>query len=171
MHVQKSAIANPKTLAWIAAVVALVGCAGGLTPQRLDEDVRLAFVSHAPPGEYRYYFLGWENMPYAIIGLDPQYTLTNRFWRPVEEADRPMGRLIDALYEAPANGPKGAYIVDPEGRTVGLWYSSSRLASFRVDPDTFEVSAFYDEPWINDGADGRRTSTGSIDSPGLEPAS
>jgi hypothetical protein len=141
----------PVATALLIAVALAAGCTGSFTYGQRDAELTEAFGSHQFPTGYRYYFHGGENQPYAIVGLEPGYTLTNKFYKPVAEADRSMEKLVDALYEAPHNRPDAAHIVDLQGRRIGVWYSSARLASFRVDPEARSVSVFSDEPWIKDG--------------------
>ncbi|MCG6894047.1 MAG: hypothetical protein LJE65_10610 [Desulfobacteraceae bacterium] len=144
----------PVAAAMLIAVTLAAGCAGSFTYGQRDAELTQAFSSHQFPPGYRYYFLGGENRPYAIVGLEPDYTLSNKFYKPVTEADRPMEKLVDALYEVPYSRPDAAHIVDLQGRRIGVWYSSARLVSFRVDPEARSVSVFSDEPWIKDGANG-----------------
>jgi hypothetical protein len=125
----------------------MIGCAGNFTYAQRDDALTQAFASHRFPEGFRYYFLGRPNIPYAIVGLEPGYTLANRFYRPVTEVDRSMERLVDALWETSLARPGGAHIVDLQGRRMGVWYSSAPLVSFQVDPETREVSIFSDEPW------------------------
>lgn len=166
------AMHNRRAFRWTPALLLILlwitGCSGAFTHARLDPDLTEDFAAHRFPDGYEYYYLGWENRPYAIVGLEPGYTLTNRFYKPVAEADRPMKRLVDALYEAPHHGPDAARIVDHQGRRIGVWFSSARLASFKIDPETRRVSVFSDEPWIKDGGEGMFHPSSAVETSGRE---
>lgn len=132
----------------ITVVVALTtGCGKNFTHAQRNEGLTEAFSSNQFPMGYRYYFQGRENLPYAIVGLVPGYRLKDAYARQVDQTNRTMESLVDALYESPGARPSGAYIVDLQGRRIGVWYSSARLVSFNVNLGTREVSVISDEPW------------------------
>jgi hypothetical protein len=138
------------------AALAVVACAGygGYAQVRHDADITRAFEAGNPPQAYRYYFLGWENRPNAILGLDRRYTLTSRFWKPVETADASLMQLAAATYDSPSTDPFGSRVVDAEGNVIGVLYTAALMASVKVNPETLEVSIRTDQPWVRDDGDG-----------------
>ena len=40
------------------------------------------------PLNYKYYYTGRANLPYAVIGIDPQYTLKSKFWHEIESQEQ-----------------------------------------------------------------------------------
>ncbi len=127
---------------------ALSGAAGGLVR---DPDVTHLFESYkADPQQYRYYYSGWSNNPYAIVAIDRQYTLNDRLWTAFTPDGQTLKKLMNALYEDYNFMPSGAHLVDQNGRRIGLWYSCIRGAGVRVDPQTGIVDIITDKPYLSD---------------------
>lgn len=138
-----------------AAVVALVlliaACAGSNAALRNSREVGRAFeVLHVYP-DYRYWYLNQENNPYAVVGLLSEFTVQDKTWTPVDPNSKTFEKVVGLVQSFPVPGgfTSGAYIIDPGGRTIGVWYSSM-TAGFRVDPETKLVSINTGTPWIDD---------------------
>ena len=93
---------------------------------------------------YHYYYAGPDSQPNYIIGIDDQYALRSKLWKPVDLTPEMLEKWIN--YLRPRVGysqkPYGAYIIDPTGKRIGLWYSvrdSRRVGSARVG-ENYQVS-------------------------------
>jgi hypothetical protein len=74
---------------------------------------------------YNYYFSGPKSQPDFIVGIDNKYRLTSKLWKPVDLTPEMLKKWFN--WSRPRVGysqdPYGAFIVDPNGERVGLWYS------------------------------------------------
>lgn len=124
--------AYAKTTGWLffAALLAaaLWGCAagayGGL---RHDPQITQMFRSQNVPASYNYYSIGRRSMPYAIIGLRPDYELASPFWQAVSPDSAAFAEKVSFIWEPHVwyqfNNGRGAWIVGPGGEKIGIWYS------------------------------------------------
>jgi hypothetical protein len=99
---------------------------------------------------YRYWYLNQENNPFGIVGLDRDYRLdADPMWQAVAP-DSAIFRKVVALIQSfpvPGSYVSGFTITDPQGRPIGLWYSSFS-AGITVDPQTQVVSIATIMPWV-----------------------
>jgi hypothetical protein len=141
-----------RALAAIAGLALLLaGCAGSNAALRNSREVGRAFeVFHAYP-DYRYWYLNQENNPYAVVGLEKSYGIQDQMWTPVDPNSKTFEKVVGLVQSFPVPGgvTYGAYIIDPTGRTIGVWYSSMG-AGIRVDPETKLVSIATGTPWTDD---------------------
>ena len=111
----------------------LSGCMKNYGQVRLDPDITGMFVEGRVPADYHYYINGRDHMPYAIVGIKPDYTFAAKFWEPVTpntEAFRKMAR--NAWTTADYNTPVGGYLLAPDGTQIGLWYSCYRWPTIKM---------------------------------------
>jgi hypothetical protein len=136
------------------AVVALalgVSCSmsniGGV---RKSPEVTRQFEALEANPNYRYWYLNQENNPFGVAGLDREYRLRDDpIWRPVE-ADSASFRKVVGLVQSfpvPNSYTSGFAITDPQGRQIGVWYSSLP-AGITADPQTGIVSITTMMPWV-----------------------
>jgi len=133
---------------FILASCAVSGTNGGL---RRSSEVTRQFETYSPVPAYHYYHSGWSNNPYAIVAIDPQYTLIDRLWTPFTPDGATLKNLMNALYEDYNLYPYGAYIVDQRGNRIGLWYSAIQWAAIRVNEETHTIDIIPDTPYLRDG--------------------
>ncbi len=123
-------------LAFIGACLFLWGCAtgqyGGL---RYSGEVTRMFDQHAVPTNYHYFITGRSELPYAVIGLQPQYQLVGKFWKPVEPAIADSLLLWRPDIWDRFEQPQGAWIVDQQGKKIGIWYSMYPSTTIFVQKD------------------------------------
>lgn len=114
-------------------------CAGPYGRLRSDAQVTEWFQSNTVPEEYNYYYDGRSNMPFAIIGLKPEYTLVSHLWQPVQPNTPDFAYAVRFMYYnqfADASYPAyGSLILDDKGQTVGIWYARYRSTGVVVKPD------------------------------------
>ena len=123
----------------IFALFLLVGCAGGNygTLDR-DRDLDNMFLNYEVLPDHRYYTTGGYDAPNAILAIHRDYELDNPgdLWVAVPNVDSTqMRKWIDFL--APeqeyrySNAYFAAYILDPNGKRVGAWYSYDNIATVK----------------------------------------
>ena len=126
-----------RALAAIAGLALLLaGCAGSNAALRNSREVGHAFeVLHAYPN-YSYWYLNQENNPFGVVGLEKGYSIQDKMWTPVDPASKTFEKVVGLVQSFPVPGgfTYGAYIIDPGGQTIGVWYSSMG-AGIRIDRD------------------------------------
>jgi hypothetical protein len=136
-------ICLPGIRALLAAVVLglLTGCLANYGRLEIDRSVEQSFRNHDMLDGYRYYHSGRENKPSAIIGIDPAFQFSSKFWTAIEPSQfaTMVGRMhpdYGFLY--------GAYILAPDGRRAGVWYSWVNTFTARFEED--RIIVFSPEP-------------------------
>ena len=128
---------------WILMIGLLAGCAsnhqarGNFGILKLSREVSRIFESYKVLPEYNYYLSGSVTKPRAIMGIDRNYTLATGLWK--EAADltpEQLKKWVDQILGfLPPTRTFGAYILDPNGQQVGIWYSPRNDSSVTVQPD------------------------------------
>ena len=106
----------------------LTGCATtgtkttGIITSREATDIWHSYTVYP---NYNYYYVGSDSQPRFIIGIDNKYRLTSKNWKPVDLTPEMLEKWIN--YYRPRVGYDlkvyGSFILDPDGKRVGLWYS------------------------------------------------
>jgi hypothetical protein len=103
-----------------AVCVFFAGCAGYGRLQWSDTASQ-AFQNYEMTEGYRYYYSGRGNKPSSIIGIDPAYEFSpDVHWNEIAPSD--FRRMVDRMF-AEYNYLAAAYILDPNGKRAGVWYS------------------------------------------------
>ena len=102
---------------------------------RLSREVDENFACGRFPAEYAYYYAHTHSDPKALIGIGPEYTLGNRLWTRVAPAE--LKRLMDNMRVRSGYSPfiYGSYIVSPEGKIIGIYYSQYDGGPVVMGPD------------------------------------
>jgi len=136
----------------------LGGCStanyGGL---KHSQDVARAFETYHVFEDHRYYYLNQENNPFAVIALQNDYTFNGKnLWRQFDPHSDMLKKIVDLVKDFPVyyGYTYGSYIVDAQGRNIGYWYSSLRMAGVTVDTETRTVAIRTETPWLWDDEDG-----------------
>ena len=162
----KNAGTNPGvagTLLRLAVLLIMAGCAGanygGIKHSR---DVRQAFETYHVYPDHRYYYLNQENNPYAVVALQPGYTISDPQWREFDPQTKTLEKVVELVKGFPADylNAYGSYLLDASGNRIGYWYSSLPLRSLKVDRETKKVSILTDKPWLRDDERGLGTGIG-----------
>ena len=106
----------------------LTGCMesyGRLQPSQVAR--HQLYQGNYPP-QYRYYYYGPQYRPYAVLGLEPKYDLATRGWKTLDPASETLKEMVSNMetglyYHDPLYGSHGAFILDPSGNQIGIWYS------------------------------------------------
>ena len=138
----------------LSLLLTVTGCFSSYGRIKSNEATNQAFMANQLPGNYNYYYYGRSNMPYAIIGLDSQYKLKSRLWLAVDPDTEAFRKMVEwawwDTYDFP-NYPKGKDILDPEGKKIGIWFSSARWAAVKMLDDQGTVMIAPDTPWDRGG--------------------
>ncbi len=112
--------------------VAFAGSPGEYAVTRADLAVESLFKQNQLSTEYNYYYTGRSNLPYAVIGIDPKYTLNSKFWHKIEFKNK-IGKKINNLM--PIRGGPVIYgrILNSGGNQIGLWFSEYRSTIVRFE--------------------------------------
>ena len=134
-------------LAWAVALclvpaLFLAGCTGGSWGM-LKHNTRLmeALQAEDLPENYTYYYVGRANLPYAVVGIAPDYTFDSKFWFKIETREdlyAKIGRLSNL--EAFHTRMYAKDIVSPSGRVMGNWFSYYNTTAVSVNEETQGVS-------------------------------
>ncbi|MGD2271384.1 MAG: hypothetical protein PVI06_13345 [Desulfobacterales bacterium] len=110
----------------------LVGCFANYGRLEKSSQIKQAFESYQILDGYRYYYSGRQNKPSAIIGVHRDYSFSSEYWTEIEltpEAFKKAVKRLYPLYDPPAYG---AYIIDPNGKRAGVWFSSINFATIKL---------------------------------------
>jgi len=111
-----------------AVTVTLVGCAASNdrgTLQR-DQELNRMILAYEIMPEHNYYFSGSFDRPNTILGIHKDYQLVSQLWKKVQISSAQLAKWIGAIAPENYRGSTGyfaAYILDPDGKKVGIWYS------------------------------------------------
>jgi hypothetical protein len=149
----------------VMAVLLTAGCStanrGGL---RNSREVYRAFeVYHVYPN-HTYYYQGVENNTKALAGLQEPYRIADPDWTPVSPNSKDFEKVVGLVKDFPEAGnfTYGAYILDPKGQTIGVWFSSMN-AGIEVNSETNVVSitsGVNAGGWFGSGGSGVGVGTG-----------
>jgi hypothetical protein len=134
-------------------ILITVGCAvnvriGG---QKISSEVTRVFESYQVLPDHRYYHIGWDTRPYAIVGLKEPYHITSKFWLKFDANSETLKKRVDALEIFNERGythAYGYYILDQAGNRIGVWYSSISIFSASVNNTNNTVTITMDRPWV-----------------------
>jgi hypothetical protein len=100
------------------------GCFANYGKYTRSWDVTKMFESLQMPAEYKYYYAGSDKEPDALLGILRKYTLNNDLWKETEMDSKQLQRWLDEIeligYSKLAYG---YFILDPEGKPIGIYYS------------------------------------------------
>ena len=130
--------ASAITLMFVSMLIS--GCFENYGRLKHNAAVTRTFQTYQVAPNYKYYYYGRTNMPYAIVGIDRAYHMRSRVWREVDRDTEQFQRMIfwvwdDIRYAYQRNFTRGADILNPEGKRVGIWYSGLWWAAIRFEED------------------------------------
>ena len=105
------------------------GCAGtkNYGTIRFDRELGQMFLSYQVLPDYNYYTSGGYDKPNAILGVHKDYQMVTDFWVSIPNVNSAQIekwiRTIDPEDIGPGHQYFAYYILDPEGKQVGFWYS------------------------------------------------
>lgn len=138
-------------LGCLLLLTTLTGCFSDYGRVKRNSEITRAFQDNQVPTNYRYYYYGRTNMPYVIIGINPDYNLKSRIWREVKPdtaAFKEMTYWVWSDTYTYLKSPRGADIVDPAGKKIGIWYSNAHWAAVKMLDDQGNIMIAPDTPWM-----------------------
>jgi hypothetical protein len=151
---------------WVASTV-ITGCVGTYGKLHWDQQVTAAFQTQEVRKDFNYYYYGAGNQIYAIAGISSNYVLESKMWREARRDAEAFNTLISRAwnndYYSP-HDPQGAYILNPEGKQVGIWYSSLRYVTVKFGGN-MRIVIIPDTPFLG----GPEASSGGGDSEEKSP--
>jgi len=143
----------------VLTLLSLAGCSQNYGRIHWNDDVTRAFEANRFDSDYNFYQYAIGMRVLAIVGLDPKLELESRIWRELdadtEDFKVATSRMWDddsrVRYEA-----GGAFILDPVGERVGVYYSSIRFISINFKPEN-RVQLLLDTSVVRGGPDDRRS--------------
>jgi hypothetical protein len=114
------------------SIAMLSGCTvkyGGL--DRNDEITEI-FEKNQIVADHRYYYSGFEAVPYGIVGIHNDYQLISAAWKKINPTPEILNKLIFRMQAAYTPLPRGAWILGPDGQRLGIWYASARVTAVRL---------------------------------------
>ena len=126
-------------LAVFLMLISQSGCVTGANSGKLEgsRDLNIMFLKYEVLPDHRYYTSGGYDAPDAILAIHTDYALDNsdNLWVPIPNVDSgQMRKWIDTI--APEQnyrfgGYSAAYILNPDGKRVGAWYSIQNITSVK----------------------------------------
>ena len=118
----------------ILVPILAASCAGNKNKGTIREhhEVTSIFRSYQVIPTYNYFYYGTFLYPDTIMGIDKRYTVKSDLWKYIDLTPEQLERWVVNLdrdrgdrYYAPRYHFRyqGAYVLDPEGQTIGIWYS------------------------------------------------
>lgn len=126
-----------------------MGCAVG--GQKISEEVTRTFETYQVLPDHRYYHIGWETRPYAIVALKAPYNITSPLWLEFDATPDTLKKRVEALdiyYERGYDRVSGYYLLDKAGNRIGVWYSSIYVFTATVNKTDNTVVISMDKPWV-----------------------
>jgi len=115
------------SIAFIWALISLIfiGCSAPISGSlQSSPEVTEVFEKSQILSNHQYYVSGFQRIPYAIIAVDNNFQLRTGRWKPIDMDSTALNQLIYRMEHVYSLNPRGAWILDPEGNRLGVWYSS-----------------------------------------------
>ena len=118
-----------------ATGVFLSGCSSRYGRLQRDAEVTRMFHSGEVLPNYQYYTARFQRIPYGIVAIKNTYSLRSSYWKPIDLTPSMLDQITYRMNTVYSLEPRGAWIVDPDGRRVGIWYSSRNWTKVKVEED------------------------------------
>ena len=105
--------------------IIFTGCLGGYGGYRTSSEVDRLFSTYQVLSDHTYYYTGSDTRPGAILTIHNDYTLTSAdLWNRKAVTADDLRYWVSAMTSNLSNLPFGYYIVDPDGRRLGVFYAT-----------------------------------------------
>ena len=122
------------TLAIVSILMIIPGCMGSYGRLKANPDLTAAFQDRQALPDFNYYYCGRENLPYAVVGIDPLYEFQDRVWHPIETKED-VYRKAAGVTAWDNHWSRGADILDAGGNRIGVWFSYFNSTTVKLGPD------------------------------------
>lgn len=140
-----------RAVCMLAVAALLGGCAvANIGTIRPSADITRQFQGLEINPNYRYWYLNQENNPFGVLGLDREYQFEGGpIWGVLDPESATFKKVVGLVKSFPAVGSSttGFEIMDPQGRPIGVWFSSL-TAGINVDFTKKMVSVSTPTPWL-----------------------
>lgn len=124
------------SILFILMLPALSGCASPTYGRLLSShEVSQVFQNNQILSDHLYYYSGFQRIPYGLIGIDNKYRLRSSLWKPIDLTSSLLDQLTYRMRHVYSLEPRGAWILDPEGKRIGVWYSSRYQTTVIMEKD------------------------------------
>jgi hypothetical protein len=126
----------PYAIIGLGLVALLCSCAtSGNSYGKLQSshDITQLFDNAQVLKDHTYYYSGLQGVPDAIIGIHPNYSLRAKLWQQVDFSHKSLKTWTYRMRYVHLVRPQGSYILGPEGKRLGIWFSAQRQTSVRLD--------------------------------------
>ncbi len=121
-------------LTLLVSLILLSGCAANYGGLRISGEVTRLFETYQVQTDYQYYYSGPESRPHAIMGIHRSYTLNSKLWKAVDISEAQLKSWVRSrMYGRLGISPRGYYIVDPDGKRIGIWYSMWGTTTVKIE--------------------------------------
>lgn len=134
----------------VALLAMLTACTHNHGRFTLDAQVTQDFTAGVVKPNLDYYYSGRDTMPYAIMGIEPGYSVPSRYWIAFDPQPQQLKNMSGNVFGKHRNDPRGSFIREPGGDIIGIWFSNLRTQSVSVDQETKIVEVLFPVP-ENDG--------------------
>ena len=110
-----------------------------------DAEITQIFETYQILPNHKYYISAWGNIPYAIIGIDKNYTLREGLWKEVDITPQLLRSWVFQMEPIYGYPPYGSNILDHEGNRLGVWYSSKQWTTVILEEKN-GIAVFTPEP-------------------------
>jgi hypothetical protein len=116
---------NPLIFLLIFTMILFGACAGNYARYKVSDEVEKSFKSFQALPDYAYYYDRGSYRPSAIIAIHKSYTLSNSdLWYKVDLSGGQLKSLVtEMVSHATTRPPYGYYILDPNGKKIGMYYT------------------------------------------------
>jgi hypothetical protein len=148
----KASVLRNYFLLGLCCLIAFIfsGCFENYGRLHWDPQVTAEFQNHTVQKDYNYYHHGIGNRTFAIAGVSAEYHMKSRIWREVPEDIEAFKGFVSRAWINHAylpHDPQGAYILDPQGKQVGTWYSSLRFVTVKFAENN-RIVIMTDTPYL-----------------------
>lgn len=134
----------------LAVLVLATSCAARYPRGRVLDDHAVTSIwrSGKVRLDYNYFYNGVELEPNALMGIDQKYTVQSKFWTPIDLTTERLQQYIVELDRIPFDDSwarhyrgryQGAWVLDPNGVQVGMWYSKKDWGVFDFPGDNIII--------------------------------
>ncbi|MFC1798345.1 hypothetical protein ACFLZL_00870 [Thermodesulfobacteriota bacterium] len=128
----------------IIMVSMLIGCkTANYGKFKISTEVDKIFKSGQVLSDHNYYFTGSNVRPTAVMGINKNYTLDDKFWDKANDIQKNLKfwvEWINSKLEA-----SGYYILAPDGKQIGIYYSNRDTGFVRIGENNQVIIALPDK--------------------------
>ncbi len=118
----------------VFAQAAFSGSPGAYADFSVDPAFETQVKQSQMPSEYNYYYTGRSDLPYAVIGIDPKYTLKSKYWHKIVSRDEILEKVNHLMPIGNANLTYRKIMGEARSQ-IGVWFSEYRKTIVKFEPN------------------------------------